>query len=283
MKTNNILVPLDFSSESRNALQVAIQIAQRTDATISLLHVLEIPSASYSMVGDVYAGSVALDNVYTSHIQESAESQLTSVVQWIEKQGVEVNSNIVHGSVFREIEQRARQDKVDLIVMGSKGASGWQEVLIGSNAEKVIRQSKIPVLIIKKPLDLDDIRNILLAVGDDTDRSVDAAKAMQLLTGATCHLLKVYRRTTLDKTLEQTEKDLQEFAEKTGFRDYTTNVVFAQWVEEGILDFVTNHSIDMIIIGTHGYKGINHFLLGSHAEDIANHSELPVLSINIKD
>ena len=281
MKTNNILVPIDFSTESRNALQVAIQIAQRTEATISLLHVLEVPSATYSMVGDVYAGSVALDSIYTSHLQESAEGQLSEVVQWIEKQGVKVQKHIVHGNVYRSIEQQASEDDADMIVMGSKGASGWQEILIGSNAEKVIRRSKIPVLIIKKPLDLDEVRNILLAVGDEPDRSVDSAKAMQLLTGATCHLVRVYRRTTIDKAIEQTEEELREFAETTGFRDYTTNVVFAQWVEEGLLDFVASNSIDLIVIGTHGYQGINHFLLGSHAEDLANHSELPVLSINI--
>ena len=281
MKTNNILVPIDFSTESRNALQVAIQIAQRTEATISLLHVLEVPSATYSMVGDVYAGSVALDSIYTSHLQESAEGQLSEVVQWIEKQGVKVQKHIVHGNVYRSIEQQASEDDADMIVMGSKGASGWQEILIGSNAEKVIRRSKIPVLIIKKPLDLDEVRNILLAVGDEADRSVDSAKAMQLLTGATCHLVRVYRRTTIDKAIEQTEEELREFAETTGFRDYTTNVVFAQWVEEGLLDFVANNSIDLIVIGTHGYQGLNHFLLGSHAEDLANHSELPVLSTNI--
>ena len=278
---NNLLVPLDFSDESQNALRVAVQMAQKTDAAIQLLHVLEIPSSTYSVAGDVYAAATVLDQVYAPRMQASVEERLTEIAEMVRKQGVSVSFKIAHGSVYRMIEEQTKGEAIDMIIMGTKGASGWHEVFIGSNAEKVIRRSKIPVLTIKHELDLDKVKNILLAVGTHEEEAVEAAKFMQLLTGATCHLLKVFRKTSEESSLEETQQALSDYANNQHFRDYTTNVVFSQWVEEGILDFVTNHTIDLIVIGTHGYKGISHFLLGSHAEDVANHTDLPVLTTKV--
>ena len=58
-------------------------------------------------------------------------------------------------------------------------------------------------------------------------------------------------------------------------------MIDATWIEEGILEFVRHNRIDMIAMGTHGYKGLTHFLNGSRAEDVANHANIPVLTIKV--
>lgn len=277
----NILVPTDFSDEAKTALDFAVQLADKSNGSVYILHVLELPSSSLSIVGDLYAGSAALDQVYNSKLVEVLKENMDDQVRFAKNHGITVQNSIEYGNVYRKIEDVSKEINADLIVMGTKGVSGWQEVLVGSNAEKIIRRSKIPVLTIKHPLKLDQLKNMVFAIGETTDRSVAFVKEFQKLVNATCHLLKVFRPVKMDSKIESAKTEVSEFAESTGFTDYTTNVVEAPWVEEGILEFVEGKSYDLIAMGTHGYKGLNHFLLGSHAEDVSNHAELPVLSINV--
>lgn len=276
-----ILVPTDFSDEAKTALDFAVQLANKSNGTICILHVLEIPSSSFSIAGDVYAGAVALDEVYNTKLMEVIKENMQEQVSYAEDRGIAVESIIEYGNVYRKIEDTSKEMDADLIVMGTKGVSGWEEVLVGSNAEKVIRRSKIPVLTIKHPLNIDHLKNMVFAIGEPGDRSVAFVKEFQKLVNATCHLLKVYRPVKMDSKIESAKAEVNEFAESTVFSDYTTNVIKSPWVEEGILEFVEGKSYDLIAMGTHGYKGLNHFLLGSHAEDVSNHAELPVLSINV--
>lgn len=278
----NILVPTDFSDEAKIALDFAVQLAKKSNATIQLLHVIEIPSGSFAVIGDVYAGSAAMDHIYNTQLMTAIQENMDRQISLVKEQQVNINSALEYGNVYRQIEKWSKETDADLIVMGTKGASGWHEVLIGSNAEKIIRRSKVPVLTIKHPLNIDQLKNMVFAIGDPEDRSIEFVKKFQKIVNATCHLLKVYRPVKLDSRLESATAEVKKFAEDNHFTDYTTNVIQAPWVEEGILEFVENQSFDMIAMGTHGYKGINHFLLGSHAEDVSNHAELPVLCINVK-
>lgn len=277
MKT--ILVPTDFSNEADNALDFAVQLAKKTEADLRLLHVIELPSVSFNVTGDVTTGVDSLDNVYTLKLIDKIKNNLNALEQKVSAEGVRVSSKMEIGNVYRHISENITEENTDLIVMGSKGATGWKEVLIGSNAERVIRNSKVPVLTIKEQTDLSSLKNMVYAIGECSDKSVPVVKNMQKLLGLNCHLLKVYNTTKLSYTHASAKEYVRNFARNTEFVDFTVNVIDAPWVEEGILDFVNQNEIGMIAMGTHGYKGLTHFLNGSRAEDVANHARIPVLTI----
>ncbi|MGB3468612.1 MAG: universal stress protein [Cyclobacteriaceae bacterium] len=277
MKT--ILVPTDFSTEANNALDFAMQLALKNGAEIKLLHVIELPSASFRVTGDVQTGVDSLDNVYTLKLLDTIKANLSEQELNVSDKGIKVSSQMEIGNVYKHISQNISEEDTDLIVMGSKGATGWKEVLIGSNAERVIRNSEVPVLTIKEKTDLSAMKNMVYAIGDCSDKSVPVVKNFQKILGLNCHLLKVYNTTKISYTHASAKDYVRNFAKNTEFVDFTVNVIDAPWVEEGILDFVSHNKIDMIAMGTHGYKGLSHFLNGSRAEDVANHAKIPVLTI----
>ena len=184
----SILVPTDFSQEADNALDFAIQLAKKIEAEIKLLHVIELPSGSFKVTGDIYAGTDTLDNVYTIQLLDSIKNNLANLEKSVADQGVKVSSKMEKGNVYRHISGDITEENTDLIVMGTKGATGWKEVLIGSNAERVIRNSHVPVFTVKEKVDLSKFRNLVFAIGDCSEKSIPVVKQFQELLGLNCHL-----------------------------------------------------------------------------------------------
>ena len=276
-----ILVPTDFSIEADNALEFAMQLARKMEAAIELLHVVELPSGSFSGPADIYASTDTMQEVYTLRLLDVVKKSLADREKSVANKGIEVTSKMEKGSVYQHISNHITEEDADLIVMGTKGATGLKEIFIGSNAERVIRHSEIPVITVKEKVDLSQFKNMVFAIGECSDKSIPAVKKFQKLLGLNCHLLKVYNTSKMAHTHDSAREFVKRFAENTEFVDYTINVIDATWIEEGILEFVRHNRIDMIAMGTHGYKGLTHFLNGSRAEDVANHANIPVLTIKV--
>ena len=168
--------------------------------------------------------------------------------------------------------------------MGSHGASGLREYFIGSNAEKVIRKSSAPVLIIKhyfKGL----IKNIVfpntLDLYDQNDL-VTKVRALQQFFKASLRI--VWINTPLTFTADViTMQRLNSFAKHHKLTDYTVNIYNHRTEEEGIIEFSRLVKGDIIAIGTHARTGIAHLINGSLAEDVANHTNTIVWTYTLKN
>lgn len=141
MQVNHILVPVDFSSDSANAIDMAIELAQKLAARITLLHVIH---EVYVGVGEMAA---ALPPSYIEDIEEEVGKEIQTCVTKVTQAGVQADSVVVHGVPFQCILDTVEDQKIDLIVMGTHGRTGLKHVLLGSVAEKVIRLSPCPVLV----------------------------------------------------------------------------------------------------------------------------------------
>ena len=141
LKSPDILVPIDFSSCSVNALRVAIGIAE-PDGDLTLLHVVD----EEFIQGAVAAGMGSSDDIRT-RLREQAESNFASVLEGLETKGLDIEKMIVVGLPFVEILKIARDLDLPMIVMGIRGQSTpAEEILFGSTAEKVLRGTRVPVL-----------------------------------------------------------------------------------------------------------------------------------------
>ncbi|EDO26032.1 predicted protein, partial [Nematostella vectensis] len=137
-----ILVPTDFSKHAEYALKVAAQIAKKDGSEIILIHMLELPTT----------GS---DAITTSHeipelmlFKNAAIAKLDNMMSAPYLDGIKTSKIIQFELAFDGIMSSGKSQNADLIVMGSHGAKGFQEMFIGSNTEKVVRNSEVPVLVI---------------------------------------------------------------------------------------------------------------------------------------
>jgi nucleotide-binding universal stress UspA family protein len=138
---NHILVPTDFGDPAAKALDIAVELAKKYGATITLLHVYEIPVYPYP-------GAVVEFDLVTP-VREAAQSQLTAAYEALKLRGAEARSELRFGVPWREILDLAEHRKADLIVMGTQGRRGVMRALLGSVAEKVVRLSPVPVLTVR--------------------------------------------------------------------------------------------------------------------------------------
>jgi glycine betaine transporter len=142
LKASDILVPVDFSPSSANAVRAAIGIAS-PDGDITLLHVID-----QNFIDDAVAASFGSAEEITARMRERAEMDFTSLLEGMETGGVDMERMIVVGVPFVEILKIARDLDLPMIVMGVRGRSTppEEEILFGSTAEKVLRGTRVPVL-----------------------------------------------------------------------------------------------------------------------------------------
>jgi len=195
---------------------------------------------------------------------------------------LEIHEAIGHGEVYNDINEVAKNKEIDLIVMGSHGISGFKEMFIGSNTEKVVRTSNVPVLVIKNEHESFDITNFVFAT-DFSEKCCDSfeeAKKFSEDVNSQMNLLYVNTPGNFITTADATKK-MNEFVKNIDIKNYTLNIYNDTSVEKGILNFAKETNASLIGMSTHGRKGISHFFNGSISEDLVNHANRPVITFKI--
>jgi universal stress protein A len=145
MTVHHVLVPLDFSTYAEQALDYAIALAQKLQARVTLLHVIQ-PPAVVKVEGGIWPSSTFLQDLEAA-VTRDMEGYLARVTAT----GLAGEIAVVHGVPFQEILDTAKARQVDLIIMGTHGRTGLSHVLLGSVAEKVVRLAPCPVLVARQP------------------------------------------------------------------------------------------------------------------------------------
>ncbi|WP_323757763.1 universal stress protein [Roseivirga sp.] len=281
MKT--ILVPIDFSEQSKHALNFAAQLARKGKLQIQAINIIEGPqSHTFNTMGEGFANE-SEDYFFLKQLLEKTKENMANLIGSKAYSGIDIAGSVEIGNPYQSISKAIADHKADLVVMGSKGASGIDEVLIGSNTEKVVRHAKCPVITIKSEVKLHEIQNIVLATNlrEVQSRLIEELKKLQALTGAKLHLVKI--NTTNDfHTQRQMQDEFVRYINDHQLANVHTAIYNETSEEEGILAYAEDVNADMIAIGTHGRTGLLHLLSGSIAEDLVNHSQIPVWTLSRK-
>jgi nucleotide-binding universal stress UspA family protein len=141
----HILVPTDFSPSSEAAIDAAIDLAQRFDAKVTLVHVWQLP---------IYPYMEAMMNIaaLTSEVERGAAEALEKQAQQVRGRFPSVQSVLQMGLPWQAILELVKAQQVDLVVMGTNGRRGFEHLMLGSVAEKVVRLSPVPVLTVRGPV-----------------------------------------------------------------------------------------------------------------------------------
>lgn len=271
-----ILVPTDFSEQAFNALRAAASIARKSNAEIILLHIIDLPQEAMDKVNPGY------DVPEIIFFKNHAEARLTETSYSPVLDGLTVSQVLKLGRTFSEVTHVANANDVDLIVMGSHGASGFKELFVGSNTEKVIRSSEIPVLAIKGNEAEIKFDKVVVANDFTEDIKDSFQKIINFLkaNGGTPHFLLVNTPNNF-KSTHVAEELARNFLSKLDLDTYEFSIYNDTDVEKGILNFAERINADLIAMGTHGRKGFARLLNGSISEDLMNHSPKSIITFKL--
>ncbi|ANW96000.1 hypothetical protein AXE80_06770 [Wenyingzhuangia fucanilytica] len=273
-----IIIPVDFSEFSEYALKTAAQLAKKHTSELILVHMLEMPLA-YSTHDSEYSKSIVF-------MIKHAEKKMEEITSKKYLKGITIKVIIKHFTVFPEIGDLAIDQEASLIVMGSHGVNHQHSTFLGSNTEKVVRNSKIPVLIVKDELKNVDFKNAVF-VSDFKMESVNAylkAKDFFNLINVKPTLLFINKpdggfvstaemKYRFENFLMKADGNLDNLKYFANYDDYT--------VLHGVKYYADENNIDLIAIPTHGKSSISKFFNQSVSLDIANKSSYPVLTVLI--
>ena len=268
-----ILVPCDFTDSAIQAFKLAIEIAQQSKGDVSVLYVIELPV----MYDTVIAPALSFEEVYLKDAKEHAESNFSKMLAKWPNEGTKPKLYVEYGAVAPAINRFVGEKKIDLVVMGTKGATGLKEFFVGSNTEKIVRQSTVPVISVKKEVKASSIKNIVFpnTLGEDQEELTLKVKELQNFFNAKLHI--VYINTPANfKPDGHTIAHLKSFAKRFMLKDFTTNIYNDIDQEGGIIHFAHEIGADMIVMATHGRRGLSHLMSGSIAEDVFNHVDCPI-------
>ncbi len=275
-----ILVPTDFSKPAMIATEVAAGIARKAGAELSLLHVIEeAVGNSLNIEGQVRADSGWEEKLFTMRLIEKAKKQMAKLVDDPKLEGVKVKQLLRVGSPYHGMNAIITEKKVDLVVMGTSGRSDLQQMIIGSNTEKVVRTAHCPVLTLhSKPASI-DFKDIVYATSMDKQEEVFSriVRTTQKLYDSTIHLVRINTPGNFQRDVI-VKKYMEDFAKKLQLKNFTINVFNDISEEEGIIYFADSINADLVAMSTHGRTGFAHVLAGSIAEDVVSHSRRPVLT-----
>jgi nucleotide-binding universal stress UspA family protein len=271
-----ILVPTDFSKSAEFALKVAAQIARKNNGEIVLIHMLELPTSGNDAVSSSH------DIPELMLFKNAAINKLDGIMNADYLKGINVSKIIQFEMAFDGILKSGKAHNADLIVMGSHGASGFQEMFIGSNTEKVVRNSDIPVLVIKKDDDNFNADNFVFA----SDFSEEIRKPFEKVVkfandfDSKLHLVMINTPNNF-KSTQVAQEIMDNFVAGFKINNFSTNIYNDVNVEKGILHFAKSIKADLIGMSTHGRKGLSHFFNGSISEDLVNHAKRAVITFKI--
>jgi nucleotide-binding universal stress UspA family protein len=268
-----ILVPCDFSDPAVQAFKFAVEMALKGKGEIFLLNIVEVPV----MHETVLMPTLYFEQNLMNEMKASADKKFQKMKDKWASEGVKVSTHVELGVTITSIRQFIDEKKIDLVIMGTHGASGAREFLIGSNTEKIVRTSGVPVISVKKSIKSSAIKNIVFPtdLNLENENLTLKVKEIQNFFKATLHVLYVNSPAFFQRDVD-TKQRLKDFAKRFMLKDYTLNVFNDLDQENGINNFTREMKGDLIAMGTHGRRGISHLMSGSIAEDVVNHVDCPI-------
>ncbi len=292
MNIQTILVPTDFSDHARRAIDYAIAIAQGSAAKVHVLHTyhLPIPLAVY--------GGFVIPQDFWDQARNAAARKMEKVTALLEAAGIKGESHLMEETPGYAIERVAEKINADLIVMGTRGLSGLEHVLLGSVAGRTVARAPCPVMTVKAEQSVGEkltFRNIVVAIdfSDPSDAALSLATDIAGKFGPAhitlvhgCHIPVELEALVAQRGAPVLEK-LSAHAEESLAKlltDLQDQGISCEYVSDHgspdrvILDVAERVDADLIAMGTHGRKGLAHLVLGSMAERVVRLAKCPVIT-----
>jgi nucleotide-binding universal stress UspA family protein len=292
MPIKRILLATDGSKESDHALRWAELIAVRFGASVTAVTVLETLNRDALKLPANLKGDIS---AVDSQILNSEQSRLDRIGAALKEKGIQAEIRISQGTPHEEIVKTARDRRVDLVAMGKRGLTPWGKMLLGSTTSAVLREAPVPVLTVRRGTGKVAVKKILFPTAFPPTADVVLTWAAELAEkfGAVLYVLHVieahksYGKVKggfIGKLKDSAARQLHSLVEsipsdKRSAITVLETVAVSSRAWSAIIDFAREQGIDMIVMGTNARIGVPRFFLGSVAENVAQESPCPVITV----
>ena len=272
-----ILVPVDFSTLANNAIETAIAMSKRQLATITLMHVIENTYVLFPPEANGAAGALLPQLVKDANENLSHRAKELRV-----KHDIVVNHIVQAGNPADEICRWALHKKMDLIVMGTHGASGLREFFMGSNAYRVVKNAPCPVLTLPGNNQWLNFKKILFPVRM-VSHALDKYEVVRPIIRKNDSSLLVAG--VVKKSEPASHIEMKELVDRVRRQIAEDDVIccselhYCENPAKQVLDIAERDKSDLIVITATLDRTVKDFFLGPYTQDIVNHAQFPVLSI----
>lgn len=279
LDVKKILIPSDFSDTANLALNHAVHLAQICNAEIYLLHVVSTFSFRVNLP------EVDLDESRNSKLTNAVGIKLKEIAEDIEQnKGVKVHILMASGSIKSEVVRLAEEIDADIIILGTHGVSGLKEFIMGSNAFRIVSDASCPVLSVQSnALEL-GFKNIIVPIDNSfhSREKLGISVKMAKTFGAAIHICGLrshdHKDENINAKFKMKMKQVEDYlAEKDVV--FTAEIIYCTNIASATIDHASKHNGDLIIIMNEQEVNAMGWFLGPYAQQIVNHSKIPVLSI----
>jgi nucleotide-binding universal stress UspA family protein len=292
-----ILFPTDFSDTSSAALGHALMLAHRFDATLTMLHA----AAPKESATDLRFPDV---NPAPDEFEDALADQLAQIIGAAPSRKLRIE-RVVHQNQdpVQEICIFSNINNIDLIIMGTHGRTGLSHLLSGSVAENVVRSANCPVMTVRPSKESSEVApyfDILVPVDFSpySQKALRYGRTLAHAFEANLHLLHV-----LDQPIHpahyglgddllirvnpevqrRSHEEMERLVSQLGAEEKCQTHVREGRAYSEIVRFVQEEECDLVVMGTHGLSGLEHFLLGGTTEKVMRHASCPVLAVKLKE
>tara|TARA_R110002050_G_scaffold169264_2_gene300996 strand:- start:633 stop:1445 length:813 start_codon:yes stop_codon:yes gene_type:complete len=268
----NIIIPVDFSQKSEFALKAGAFLAKKHNATLHVVHTLELSESIF----------------FNSENKEKVQFMIAYANQQFEPflkkeylKNVKVIPVIKHHKVYKEVANIAKEIKADLIIMGSHGVTSKKGIFAGTNTERMIHNSKTPVLIINKdPKDF-HLKKVIIATDLSPESRALYLKKIALFSNLGSIICPVYINLPYVNFISS-----REFRNKVSVFAAAGNSVKVAFIaghtlEDGLIQYAEDINADLIAVSSSSQKGLMHFFNSSISEDLSIFAKIPIMTFTL--
>lgn len=260
-----ILLPTDLSEHSKNAVRYAMQLFQAPEHQFVLMNAYHLPHAGAVMMTSV-------EDLMRKASVEDMQRYEQELFREFPEAKTKTDSRVLHDEAYVAIQRCAEEESIDMIVMGTTGASGMKNVLMGSVTASLVRNAGLPMLAIPAASVYDPIKRIALASdGKAVDKHVlGPLSELAQLNNAEVLLFTVGNDGAI-------EEDSRTLSEKLGGVPCSTHQVIGTDIDKGVAQFVEEHDCDLLTTVHHKYGWVQDLFHVSVSKRMALHTKVPLL------
>lgn len=278
----NILLPTDFSPNADNALNFAVEIARKIKGNLILLHAYSVQLIDPNMPAEIYLSAYQEE-------EKSAKENLEELSKRISESNKDINGNniftteaiVTQGLVVDEVLSLIKDFKIDIVIMGTHGASGITEMILGSNAASIIEKATVPVLAIPGNAVYKDINNLVYAY-DDIKSGLPSFK--WLLEFAKIYDSEITLLHIIESgkdTADINQKEFEKIRQTVTYDKIRLELVKEENILEGINDYVNSNNVNVLAMAIRKRTLLDKIFSRSLTKKMAYHTRIPLLALHI--
>ncbi len=266
-----ILATTDFSVNSWKAMVYAIELGQKMNAEVIILNAYTLPYSNQTVL-------VSMKEILRESAEQGLKDVLTKINNELKPSGVEITTKAVHGDLLVSIELLVESEGVDLVIMGTKGATGLKAALLGSNAANVIKNVSCPLIAIPESYISAPVKNITICADFTTglESKVEFGMLSEIASIFKSKIQLIHIIDPFEDNQSQRIPSGTNFQQFFPDNEITASVNYNEDVEDGIKEFITDNPTDLLVIIRRNYNFVESLFHRSLTRQLAMHTIIPL-------